>query len=77
MFSKNVLFTLIQKINSKNAFQVPIIDVSEMRLFWGADDGTWSKVSSTLENSSKIYGYRVDSVSESIGKLTNSMSRSL
>jgi hypothetical protein len=48
MFSKNVLFTLIQKINSKNAFQVPIIDVSEMRLFWGADDGTWSKVSSTL-----------------------------
>lgn len=52
----------MQKISSKNAFQVPLVNVSDLKSYYSQDEGSWSKMSSTLENSSRIYGFRVDSV---------------
>jgi hypothetical protein len=65
-----------QKLNSKNAFNVPLIDVSALHAVDGPDDNSWNKISSVLENSSKVYGFRVDFIVDCVNKITNYMSRS-
>jgi chemotaxis signal transduction protein len=66
----------MKKVNAKNAFNVPIIDVTSMGAIKQNDDNSWSKISNVLENSSKIYGYRVDFMADVINKMTNNISRS-
>lgn len=58
---------------------MPVLDLTGLGFFGKEKEGTgsWSKISATLENSSKVYGFRVDCVSESIGKMTDSIARSI
>lgn len=49
LLSKNVIHSfIVQKVNSKNAFEVPLLNVTEFKYFEKEYDGTWSRVSSTL-----------------------------
>lgn len=45
---------------------MPVLNVNDLSYNDNQDDGTWSKISSTLENGSKVYGYRVDSMTETM-----------
>lgn len=52
-----------------------MIDVTTLRAIKSNDDSSWSKISNVLENSSKVYGFRVDFMADSITKMTNTISR--
>lgn len=39
---------LIQKLNSRNAFQVPLIDVASLGAIKENEDGAWNKISNAL-----------------------------
>lgn len=63
-------------MNSKNAFDVPVIDVTCLQAIKNNDDTAWTKISNVLENSSKVYGYRVDFIADGVNKMTSNMARS-
>jgi len=54
---------------------VPVIDITELDSIKNNDESAWSKISNVLENSSKVYGFRVDFIAETIHKITNNISR--
>lgn len=66
---------MTQKLNLKNAFDVPLIDVSTLQVIKNNDDTSWNKISSVLQNSSKVYGLRVDFMTDSLNKMTNNINR--
>lgn len=70
-------FYIIQKINSKIAFEIPILSVDDFAMY---DEGVrgdiaWNKMSSILENDYKIYGVRVDSIVQYVKKMSDSLGR--
>ncbi|KRX10294.1 hypothetical protein PPERSA_09678 [Pseudocohnilembus persalinus] len=51
---------LKNKINAKNAFEIPVPNVQNLTDFTNEGDFTWKVLSTTLESGAKIYGYRVE-----------------
>ncbi|KAL4482458.1 hypothetical protein ABPG72_001434 [Tetrahymena utriculariae] len=68
---------LKNKINSKNAFEVPVVNVLELSDFKNINtDFAWKKLSSTLDAGARIYGYRVDSLHSDTYKIRGGLNRS-
>lgn len=53
------------------------MNINNLRSYRSSDDTAWSIFSSVLEGSSKIYGYRVDGMSENINKMSQSILRNI
>ena len=66
----------IKKVTSKNAFDIPLIHLEQMEDFRSSlNENTWKRLSSTLENDYKIYGYRVDAAHTITYKMVESIAR--
>jgi len=74
----DILVTMIgkNKVNSKNAFDIPLPDVEKLTDFHQATrDTSWKKLSQTLDAGAKIYGFRVDSVHNEAYKVLGGLNR--
>jgi len=74
----DVVVTMIfkNKINQKNAFDIPLPDATQLTDFQQASgDTSWKKLSQTLDAGAKIYGYRVDSVHTETYKVLGGLNR--
>jgi len=70
----NMIFK--NKVNSKNAFEVPFPNVEDLSDFRQASgDTSWKKLSQTLDAGAKIYGFRVDSVHNETYKVLGGLNR--
>lgn len=81
----------LQKINATNAFEVPLVNVREMSDFLSnlnfqtlsfksridQDGNSWKNLSTALESTAKVYGFRVDSVFNEVHKVLGGLNRSL
>lgn len=64
------------KINSKNAFDVPLPDVQKLSNFIGDEtEQAWKIFSSTLDAGSKVYGFRVDGFHSEAYKILGGLNR--
>ena len=52
------------------------MDISKLEEIIRDDEESWKKIASTLENDSKLYGFRVDSMSDVINKMQGRLIRS-
>lgn len=74
----DILVSMIfkNKVNSKNAFDVPLPDVQKLTDFHQVTgDTSWKKLSQTLDAGAKIYGFRVDSVHNETYKVLGGLNR--
>ncbi len=66
---------LKNKLNEKNAFAVPLIDIPALQSFSLGNEEDWKRISSVIEVQSKIYGFRVDSLHSETFSLLGGMLR--
>jgi len=74
----DILVSMIfkNKVNSKNAFDIPLPNVEKLTDFHQATgDTSWKKLSQTLDAGAKIYGFRVDSVHNEAYKVLGGLNR--
>lgn len=65
----------LQKINSKNAFNLHLIDVMGSVLNKASEQTNFQAAGSTLDASAKIYAYRVDCVHQETYKIAGGLGR--
>ena len=69
-----LIFT--EKINLKNAFEVPLNRMKDLQIFKEIDsENQWKIISSTVDAQSKIYAFRVDSVHHETFKILGGLIR--
>lgn len=56
---------------------MPIIDIRSLESVRDNSEGSWSVASNTLENSSKLYAYRVDFMGENVSRISNIITRNM
>ena len=66
---------LKNKINTQNAFNVPMINIQQLQAYQLNNDEGWKKISSAIEVQSKIYGFRVDSLHNESYQMLGGLSR--
>jgi len=71
-----VILQMIQKnkITTRNAFEIPMPNVLKLDEF-RQKDADWKKLSTTLNASAKIYGYRVESYGIDMYKMVGVFTR--
>ena len=58
-----ITYLYIQKINYKNAFDIKMPNIKNMKDFSSIDEeGGWKNISSAFEIGVKIYGHKIDKV---------------
>lgn len=72
----NVRFSLIQKINVRNCFEIDIAEISSLRPYAQLDQGeNWQRVSTHLISEAKIYGLKVESLHDDTNRLVSEYAR--